>query len=501
MLCLVTKFYHANLLMYDNDTINDDDLQLANADTLLGQLQRGRGAGFLRALRDDPSTVHPLLVECITNDSRWDSQIEDRADYYGRLCIATQMDMTPLDQFLRTVPDDRLGSRTFLAIETLGVLARLGRTSAITILRDYISYGPKWDAALRQLAEVPGMDATEGLADVICARFQTGEQMDKSAVYGIFVEPALNRLWQSFSVTNPCIARLLNEVREIESTYDWSTDPNYKSLPVVELLAVANARNNRHIEKILLSRLNHSDVNIYVSAFAVDNPFAWRIAFQCLAAMKRVAPFYDLILNKVVTYLESQSPVASDFTSGKRRVLELILLGIPTDMTLPLARRWFQSPQRHLRLIGEAILKEHATLDDLPHVQSALAAAVESATPSNTEAYRICAALDILTRFRDIGPVPEVETVFVQSGYSYARLRAARAMHANAPTWFAENYAYECLWDCEEEIRQMGCASVPNTIVGAIQRLRSMAEDPFESDLVKQAAAAALLLADHGGQI
>jgi len=44
---------------------------LAPASSLLGQLQRGRGAGFLTALAADPTVVAPLLLDCILRDPRW----------------------------------------------------------------------------------------------------------------------------------------------------------------------------------------------------------------------------------------------------------------------------------------------------------------------------------------------------------------------------------------------------------------------------------------------
>jgi len=52
----------------------------APPDSLLGQLQCGRGAGFLRALQEDASVVRPLLLDCLLHDPRWDRQVETRAD-------------------------------------------------------------------------------------------------------------------------------------------------------------------------------------------------------------------------------------------------------------------------------------------------------------------------------------------------------------------------------------------------------------------------------------
>ncbi len=56
---------------------------LADPDSLLGMLQRGRGRGFLLASETPPQEVWPLLLECIMNDPRFDRQCEDREEYYA----------------------------------------------------------------------------------------------------------------------------------------------------------------------------------------------------------------------------------------------------------------------------------------------------------------------------------------------------------------------------------------------------------------------------------
>ncbi|MBN1362641.1 MAG: hypothetical protein JW993_18735 [Sedimentisphaerales bacterium] len=69
---------------------------LADPDSLLGLLQRGRGKGYLLALEAPPATVWPLLMECITNDPRVDCDVEVRDQYYASLILATGMDLQPL---------------------------------------------------------------------------------------------------------------------------------------------------------------------------------------------------------------------------------------------------------------------------------------------------------------------------------------------------------------------------------------------------------------------
>src|SRR5690349_16295324 len=84
---------------------NPDDPALARPESLLGQLQRGRGAGFLWASREDPKVVHPLLVECVTRDPRCDHQVESRAEYYARLVVLTSMSLESLSEYLHENDD------------------------------------------------------------------------------------------------------------------------------------------------------------------------------------------------------------------------------------------------------------------------------------------------------------------------------------------------------------------------------------------------------------
>jgi hypothetical protein len=61
-------------------TLDTDEYQLASAQTPLGLLQRGRGAGFLWALRQ-AKDARPLVIVFITRDPRWVRPLESSAPY------------------------------------------------------------------------------------------------------------------------------------------------------------------------------------------------------------------------------------------------------------------------------------------------------------------------------------------------------------------------------------------------------------------------------------
>ena len=488
------------LKLHKGDTLPEEieetpEHQNAPPDTPLGMLQRGRGAGYLWALQQEPRALHPLLVECITHDPRADHQFEDRADYYARLALLSRMDLAPLSHYLRTTPHDREGWEVSLTIETLGSLAAMGNAEAVAILRSYVPYGAKWDFALLQLADLPEIEMADDLARAVCERFKTGAEMDNAASYNLLGPYGLGTLWDKWTSKYHCIARLMEELNSLEEERERNRPPhpkpeNYKGMSPAALLEVVDAYNWRPVQKAALSKLRRQDRQLYIQAFETANPFAWWLAFECLSALRMAEPLHEMVLQKSVEHLPLllSSGESRSLQVQKRRALKAIIEALPTEMTLPYARLWFNSPDWHLSLVADDLLEKHATSDDFPMVHGALVEMLRDRPEVISETYEAPSLLRILTRFREIGPLPEVERVFVETDWSYAREWAARAMAANAPEWFAHGYAYECLWDADEDIRVVGCENVALDMPGAVERLRALPDDPHEEESVREAA-------------
>src|SRR5918911_375442 len=97
-------------------------------------LVRGRGRGFVRALREDVSVVRPLLLDCVTHDPRWDRQIELPSDYYAALIMHTAMPLDPFDAYLHALSGTAAGHpHDALVLDTMCALATRGHTPAIAI--------------------------------------------------------------------------------------------------------------------------------------------------------------------------------------------------------------------------------------------------------------------------------------------------------------------------------------------------------------------------------
>src|SRR5271155_2869935 len=116
--------------------------QHASPDSLLGQIQRGRGEGFIRILSTPKGEASRFLMECISNDPRLDSQVEQRAEYYASIAVQVGLDLAPLAQHLRDHDDTGQSTwNTSLAVTALGELAKRRYRNAADILCDYVAWG------------------------------------------------------------------------------------------------------------------------------------------------------------------------------------------------------------------------------------------------------------------------------------------------------------------------------------------------------------------------
>lgn len=481
-------------------------MEIAAPDTLLGQLQRGRGAGFLWAMREQPEAVHPLLLECVQHDARWDKQIEHRAAYYAKLIIHSGMSLDPLDGYLRTCDDtDRFGHNTPQTVDVLGKLAHQNYLNAVDILRSYVEYGQWWDEAIEALAQVPGKKAHVGLDAVIAERFKTREALEEGLNHWS-VDPDAEWVWQEWQATNPHIARILegeesllysaqsrSEAQSRHTNNIALLKKRLENLTTEQLLDMGSPQDFRYVTEVASDKAGPADRDLLLAAFNGPHFTRWIIAFQALQTLGMAELAYEPVLKALRGFFESPVDRKGWVLGQASRVLK----DLPPEMTLELARSWFVSPVWHLRNLGGDILEEHATPEDIPLLHAALSEAMDTATPDNTDIYRACTCLDALTRFWDIGPLPHVEEAFNTAQYSHARRRAAEAMYANAPDYFTGHMAFECLWDCEEETRTLACDAVDLSMPGVVEGLSQMAADPFEYPELRQKARD--MLKDAGG--
>ena|GEM_PF-1174312 len=472
----------------------DDErrMVLADPDSLLGMLQRGRGKGCLMALERPPQEVWSLLFECVTNHPRSNELFAPDEDYYASLILRTGMDLEPLLSFVRQ--NDELGDTddvdVDLALSTLRSLARRGSRRALEFLREYLQHGSAFWRITRIVEDLAQMEALEGVDEILCQRVSSDpdlhEQLqdeieDDWARYCEADEETRSMLrlvlpmcepWKSLCERNTELAQFLLRnglPYDPPPPVHRVTDVDVAGFSVAELLSSVDEASFHPNRRVLVGKVSVDDEDRLLQSLSSDDEYEVMLALCGLGELGTPRTF-----EAMRAYIEASE-------DAPRRVRGRAFDAIqqmPGWLTLETARQWFLRDEWHLYRPGAGILEHHATSDDIPLLIQALR------TPEivRDEDYRLAAVLGALTRFRGLGRIPELEKVFCQTENSIRRGDAAEAMAATSSEHFAAEYAYECLWDCDWSAFKAGCTMVGLSTPGAIERLREIVADPHESD-------------------
>lgn len=460
---------------------NNDEGRLASAASLLGQLQRGNGKGFLRAMREDRAVVRPLLLDCVTHDPRWDRQFESRSGYYAALLLHTAQPLDPFDSHLRANSRHNQHDVLDLVLETVCALAVRGDVSAIASVRAYLTYGPEWGLAFETLMDVPSASLSlKDMSRVIDQRFPDDDALDHELPprHSTQQEP-----WRSLRLVNPRVNRILRE-REVKAEQQQQHEEQvyvrFASLLTSDLLAaVVDYRTEQVAARVIKNRVTAADLDLLLQVAQQGN--RWQ-RFVALSGLQHLA--HPAVLPILQAFFQSSDAQPGHLSGAARRAL----VALPSTLTLDLARTWFDATDGSQRHIALQILEAHATAADVPRVRNALLPSLWRDTPDTNESSMQCSMLEILTRFPDAGPFPEVETVFKEAGHARTRISAAQVLNASDGEQFARGLALECLWDCEDDVRRLGCDKVNLDVPEAHARLHVLSRDLHEDKQVRDAA-------------
>jgi len=449
--------------------------QHASPDSLLGQLQRGRGEGFIRILSVPKLEAAQLLLECISNDPRLDSQVEQRAEYYASIAVELGLSLVPLAQHLREHDDTGQSTRnTALSVSTLGELAKRRYGNAGGILCDYIAWGQWWNWPLDDLMSLPDSDLHTKVADAIERRFPSDEELEKALDW--FYLDDLH--WAMLVQKSKRIEELRHSLRKksgAASTQDISA-PDLTTLTTKQLLKLADDKNRHKVRKVIVQRVTTSDVDLLLENISIEKPF---VADVALAGLAQVAP------ERIFEWLQSFWSSNPDMPGYLRRRAIDVMISFPKALTLPLARERLFDENKHERFLAEKLFATNAGVEDVP----ILKAAIEQALDDDGEyCYRLCNLVDAFSHLPNIGPIPELLGVFVQFRYSYGRTRAANAINVTAPDIFREKFGSECLWDCEGRTRVLGAKFALGKNKDVRARFRELASDVWEDKSVREEA-------------
>lgn len=467
------------------------DAELEDPQTRLGQLQRGRGAGFLSALAAGEAAIADVLTAAAF-DPRWDRQIESRAGYYAALLHALGADPHPL-----AVRIAEIGARTeddawdaWLPIDVLVRLAERGDAAAAGLLADAVAGGPLWRACLDAVADVGGeallrrtipTTAIHQLVARVLAEDLAGAigEPDDPLTPWLSEVPALRFVAGRDPASAPRtldgpIERVAGRIRIPRPAVD-------ASMSTEELLAHTEPAALRFVVALLDERRDAATTARLVRAADESNP---RQALAALAALGRRGwpGFVDLAEGHLRALTAAPPGV------GRRDPMFLgysrYLAALPPDVVLARARGWFHEAWP-LGNVGQDVLAQHATEDDLPLLHTAGAAALAAG-----EMYRLCSILEALTTVGSARSLELLCAAYESVPYSWARRRALEGLARLPGETSAQAAMHEALWDCEEQSRGLACAHVDRALPGVRSRLRALADDPFEDAGVREAALA-----------
>jgi hypothetical protein len=455
---------------------------LADAADPLGKLQRGLGSGYLWALDADRAVSQALLMHCVFNDPRWDRQLDDRADYHATLALDIDLDLSPLEAWLRAGDDDGETAHDVLAL--LARMSARGHAGARRVLREYVAYGAAWLRAIEGLVGdgaathdgQPWPEVVAGLDRVLLERFATQDALDE-ALAG--VDPR-ERPWTLWSVENPQIARAvaLEPAHQPAPKRAWrprERQPKAHELTTVELLGIEEGSRWTQIAEELVTRTGSEDVRLLIAAAnAPDLPMR-RAAILALGRQGR---------REVLAIAEQNTHQAA--RGNVQGAIALALEAMPLSQTRALAHDWLAAHDWARRRKAAGMLAAWAEEDDLAPAREALTRELDRGLDGDV--YVVCSLAEALGRCALHGPFDELSRAYEEIPYSYGRRYVVAALAAADPT-FAGDVAVECLWDCERETRELAAARVDRRVRLAAQRLDELAGDTSQAASVRQAAA------------
>ncbi len=452
---------------------------IAPSGTLLGLLQRGRGDGWLHALAAPRATAVAALERCVLHDPRRDWRLEHRSLYYARLYRELDAGLDAIAAHLfhpADHPDNHPEERTGLALSVLGHLVSYGDARALDLLRRYAVSGANWRWALDELAVRDDDAGLRALGPSILVRFprtEAGERALTATVRDSF-EPRPWRVWAedpgrpeqrdrlARALTDGDFDRWQRQMRPPGPQPGWSVaavlawaQEGYEQTPRQWREASA--------ARCLGAVAGPADRPALLAAAAEGPPAARAAALRHLA--ERGDP-------KVFALLEVAAAAADEDVS---RSAVTAFSRMSDRGALVWARRWAARPD-DLGSCAAAMLARRGEAGDAPRVLAALRRAVRG---HGIDARELRPLVEGAGRLGVTAAVPVLRHIYRETSSSQLRGHTVRALAATDPS-FATGFAVECLWDCEEDTRELAAHSAATADIRVVERLRRLAADPAE---------------------
>ncbi|NOY94738.1 MAG: hypothetical protein GXP55_26470 [Deltaproteobacteria bacterium] len=440
------------------------DYALDSPETLLGQLQRGLGRGFLASMRGRVGKDE--LLNCVLHDPRSDPQLEERASYYAKLAIESELAVEAVAKAVRAANAETVCAG--LPAEVLMEMAVRGRNDALVALREELRQDGWLQAVLvmNHAEHQYGHPLMES-DDITSIAGRDAEELERIVVNLAHLP------WQHWATSEPRLQTVMLAAHtEHKPSLRLPAGKPDTAMSTSALLRIAEPRNAVRVVRVLAQRTDAASVATMIAAGrGMDSN-------QRLAGLGALgAQAHTGLLEYAAEVLEAAAGRARDVrTPAMLRYLE----ALPPEATLPRARQWLNQVGR-ASVAAEHILARHARTEDRELVESSLANALE-----DDATFRACSMVDALTVIADSRSAEVLVQTFERLGYSRARPRVLRALERCCPEAVA-NLAIEALWDCESEARRRG-AHMTLITEETSARLREIQGDMFEDERTRIAA-------------
>ncbi|MEV0298228.1 hypothetical protein [Nocardia sp. NPDC050710] len=418
----------------------------AEPGTLLGMIQRGRGACY-RDARARPASAGDFVVACVVRDPRWDHQVEQRSWLYAALVADLGVDLSRLRAAYAGPADPSGDSDAWLATGVAVLLARRGVDGAVTELRHYLRSRRDLDQALDALIPFIDHPEAQGLLDEVLEVADDEQLGSALARFGRFGDVSAPP-WPEWRRASARIERIVAAVERTRSAREH---------PVFDRATREAAERERVLRAAVESNL--------IAATSVRRLTEERWETTLLG----IAP--DLLQDK-------ESPHVTRM--AVRRCLR--------RLRSPDALAWARANAALDGAVGWTALPLFADLAETSDAPRLLSLLVEAVAGGNIHIYDQFDLVAALGRLDHVAGIATVADIFDTTVYSYLRTQCATTLSRLAPDFAAERAA-ECLDDCEPGTRRIGITHANMSVPEVGERIRRIADDPTEEDGNRRAAA------------
>jgi hypothetical protein len=433
----------------------------------LSLLKKGRGLGYLAALKAGPAAI-PDIISCVINDPREDKQIESRREYYANLLRLLAADISPIARHVAAAPTDTQGSDFWLAEGVLTTFAERGDQAAVEGLTACLCHPGAYADTLGRLESLKDVDLVRAVVTSAAAgALRRFAEQDEDFM----------RVASNIKDSWPDMATLVPVIGEYAARYP------IRPPAAATDAAPAQTEVRDHPETASRMIAVLCDVSPEHSNCAtLSERFDYAKALGSIGNVE--------LIGHIEAYFESQKGRSADeLVEGfwqTLRVYRNYVEALPIEIRLPIARRWYQRAYP-FKPLANSILREHATPEDRPLVEAIATREVDAGCW-----WYAHSDIHILYAIHSVLSASLFARVYEGTTYAFGRYYTTRYFADFPHLQGAREYLTEALWDCEDSTRETACRAADPSDPFIRARLEELAADIFEDEKVREAAAETL---------